>query len=146
MLIGTSFNNTRLAEEQLEELNKALTQTFRNLYDLYSSTMQLIIYLPHKDGGIVIKRVSVVYRTTSIAFLIKMINYVQDQFRSSAHQFLNLDMLRRGVTELVDKRNFIGTDITVYGYLNNKTSFGCQSNPTPNPTLLEALAFSESGN
>ena len=64
MLIGTSFNNTRLAEEQLEELNKALTQTFRNLYDLYSSTMQLIIYLPHEDGEIVIKLVSVVYRTT----------------------------------------------------------------------------------
>ena len=60
------FNNTRFTEEQLEELDKAQTQTVRNLYDLYSSTTQLIIYLPREDGGIGIKRVSAVYRTTRI--------------------------------------------------------------------------------
>ena len=121
------FNNTRFTEEQLEELDKALTQIVRNLYDLYSSTTQLIIYLPHEDGGTGIKRVSAVYRTTRIAFLIKMLNPEEVHLRNSARQSLSLDMLRRGVAESGDEKNFLGYEITVDGYLNNKTSFGCQS-------------------
>ena len=121
------FNNTRFTEEQLEELDKALTQTVRNLYDLYSSTTQLIIYLPREDGGIGIKRVSAVYRTTRIAFLLKMLNHEEDHFRNSARQSLSLDMLRRGVAESSDEKNFLGYEVTVDGYLNNKTNFGCQS-------------------
>ena len=42
------YNNTRFTEELLEGLDKALTQTVRNLY---SSTTQLIINLPREDGG-----------------------------------------------------------------------------------------------
>ena len=76
------FNNTRFTEEQLEELDKALTQTVRNLYDLYSSTTQLIIYLPREDGGIGIERVFAVYRTTRIAFVVKMLNHEEDNIRS----------------------------------------------------------------
>ena len=121
------FNNTRFTEEQLEELDKAQTQTVRNLYDLYSSTTQLIIYLPREDGGIGIKRVSAVYRTTRIAFLLKMLNHEEDHFRNSARQSLSLDMLRRGVAESSDEKNFLGYEVTVDGYLNNKTNFGCQS-------------------
>ena len=121
------FSNTRFSEEQLEQLDKALTQTVRNLYDLYSSTTQLIIYLPREDGGIGIKRISAVYRTTRIAFLVKMLNHEEDHFRNSARHSLSLDMLRRGVAESGNEKNFLGYEITADGYLNKKTNFGCQS-------------------
>ena len=121
------FNNTRFTEEQLDALDKAVTKIVRNLYDLYSSTTQLIIYLPREHGGIGIKRVSAVYRTTRIAFLVKMLNHGEHQFRNIARQSLRLDMIKRGVAESGHENNFLGYETTIDGYLNNNTSFGCQS-------------------
>ena len=122
------FYNTRLTVEQLDELDVYLTKVVRNLYGLYHSTTRLIIYLPHELGGIGIKRVSDVYITTRLAFLVKMLNHNIVQFQNVARNSLKLDMSKRGVRETVNLNNFLGYELTNdRKFLNSKTVFGCQS-------------------
>ena len=121
------FCNTRFTEEQLEFMDKSLVKAARNMYDLYETTTQLIVFLPRKHGGIGVKRVSDVYRSTRVAFLIKMLNHPQLQFKNIARQSLNLDMEKRNVAATDDDMNFLGFEISEDGYLNSRTNFGCQS-------------------
>ena len=46
------FYNTRFTEEQLELMVKSLVKAVRNMYDLYETTTQLIIFLPREHGWI----------------------------------------------------------------------------------------------
>ena len=69
-----------------------LTKTVRDLYGLYSSTTRLVIYLPRDLGGIGIKRISDVYTTTRLAFLINMLNHDVAQFQNIARVSFKLDM------------------------------------------------------
>ena len=57
------FYNTRLTEEQLDFIDKSVTTTVREMYGLYTTTTNLVIYLSREYGGIGVKRVSDVYRT-----------------------------------------------------------------------------------
>ena len=97
------------------------------MYDLYETTTQLVVFLPREHGGIGVKRVSDVYRSTRVAFLIKMLNHPQLQFRNIARQSLNLDMEKRKVAATDNDMNFLGFEISEDGYLNSRTKFGCQS-------------------
>ena len=121
------FYNTRFTEEQLELMEKSLVKAVRNMYDLYETTTQLIIFLPREHGGLGVKRVSDVYRSTRVAFLIKMLNHPQLQFKNIARQSLNLDMKKRKVASTDNDMNFLGFEISEDGYLNSRTKFGCQS-------------------
>ena len=51
------FYNTRLTEEQLEDIDKSVTKTVREMYALYTTTTNLVIYLPREYGGIGVKSV-----------------------------------------------------------------------------------------
>ena len=86
-----------------------------------------MIYLPRDHDGIGIKRVSDVYRTMRLAFLVKMLNHPVEQFRNAARESLILDMKKRKVAKTTNNFNFLGYDLKENGYLNSKTSFGCQS-------------------
>lgn len=108
-------------------MDKSLVKAVRNMYDLYETTTQLIVFLPREHGGIGVKRVSDVYRSTRIAFLIKMLNHPQLQFKNIARQSLNLDMEKRKVVATDNDMNFLGFKISEDGYLNSRTNFGCQS-------------------
>ena len=44
------FYNTRLSEEQLEDIDKSVTKTVREMYALYTTTTNLVIYLPREYG------------------------------------------------------------------------------------------------
>ena len=44
---------------------------------MYKSTSRSVIFIPREHGGLGIKKPSDTYRTTRIAFLIKMLNHVQ---------------------------------------------------------------------
>ena len=46
------FYNSRLSEEQLDHMDAALTKIICQLYGLYETTTQLVIYLPRDHGGI----------------------------------------------------------------------------------------------
>ena len=121
------FYNTRLSEEQLEDIDKSVTKTVREMYALYTTTTNLVIYLPREYGGIGVKRVSDVYRTTRLAFLVKMLNHDVLQFRNMARESLRLDMVKRGVPLSENSDNFLGYDLNANGFLNARTRFGCQS-------------------
>ena len=121
------FYNTRLLEKDLKDIDSFLTKHLRELYELYNSTTQLVLYLPREFGGIGIKKISDVYYSTRLAFLIKMLNHPVEQFRSIARESLNLDMRKRDVPPTDNAVNFLGFDLTEDLYLNTRTYFGCQS-------------------
>ena len=97
--------------------------------DLYETTTQLVVFLPLEHGGIGVKRVSDVYRSTRVAFLIKILNHPQLQFKNIARKSLKLDMEKRKVASTDNDMNFLGLEISEDGpaYLNSRTKFGCQS-------------------
>ena len=73
------------------------------------------------------KRVSDVYQTTRLAFLVKMLNHVVPQFRNMARESLRLDMAKRGEPLSETSDNFLGYELNYNGFLNTRTRFGCQS-------------------
>ena len=97
------------------------------MYALYTTTTNLVIYLPREYGGIGVKRVSDVYRTTRLACLVKMLNQDVPQFRNIARGSLRLDMDKRGVRMSESSDNFLGYDLDSNGIFNTRTHFGCQS-------------------
>ena len=121
------FYNTRLSEKQLTELDKYLTENIRELYELYKSTTQLIIYLPREYGGIGIKKLSDVYYVSRLSFLIKMLNHDIPEIKHVARSSLDLDMSKRGVPLEPDSENFLGYKLNDDGFLDTHTQFGCQS-------------------
>ena len=68
-----------------------------------------------------------VYRTTRLAFLVKMLNHDVPQFRNMARESLRLDIVKRGVPLSENSDNFLGYDLNANGFLNARTRFGCQS-------------------
>ena len=121
------FYNTRLTEEQLEKLDNLLTSAACDLYGLYKSTTSLVIYLPCEHGSIGVKRISDVYRSTRLAFLIKMLNHDVTQFNEVARYSLKLDMEKRGVPTTQERENVFGYKLKNDSHLDTKTLFGCQS-------------------
>ena len=74
------------------------------------------------------KKLSFVYYTTRIAFLVKMLNHDVEKFSFIARESLKLDMKKRNVTFVGPQgRNFLGYKLDENGTLKCKTSFGCQS-------------------
>ena len=86
-----------------------------------------MIYLPHEHGGIDVKRISDVYRSTRLAFLIKMLNHDVTQFKEVARYSLKLDMEKRGVPTTQERENVFGYKLKNDSHLDTKTLFGCQS-------------------
>ena len=121
------FNNSRINVKQLKKMDKALTETVRNLFGLYSSTTQAIIYLPRDEGGLGIKKVSDIYYTTRLSFIVKMLNHDVIDFRYLTRQSLEIDMCKRGVAKSNTPNNLLGYELNEEGYLNCTTKFGCQS-------------------
>ena len=100
------FYNTRLSEEQLEKLDNLLTSAVRDLYGLYKSTASLVIYLPREHAAIGVKRISDVYRSAKLVFLIKMLNHDVIQFKEVARHSLKLAMEKRGAPTTQERENF----------------------------------------
>ena len=94
--------------------------------ELYKSTAQLAIFLPRDHGGLGVKKISFVYYTTRIAFLVKILNHVVEKFSFIVRESLKLDMKKRNVTFVGPRgRNFLGCELDENGTLKCKTSFGC---------------------
>ena len=78
------FYNSRLSVKQLDQLDNKITDAVRELFSLYKSTTRIVIFLPRENGGLGIKRISDVYRSTRLAFHIKMLNHDVMHFRHIA--------------------------------------------------------------
>ena len=68
------FPNTYITDEKLLEFNKALTLFLRRVFDLTHSTTVKTMFLKKQNGGIGIRKPSIVYRTCRIYHLTKMLN------------------------------------------------------------------------
>ena len=111
----------------MKGLDDFLTSKIRSLFNLYSSTTRLIIYLPRVNGGIGIKKLSHVYYSSRITLLLKMLNHKEDIFRNIAKNSLKLDMEKRGVPSSLDDNNFLGYKVKDNGFLHTTTKYGCES-------------------
>ena len=121
------FYNTRLNCTQLKEIDNNLKLIVKELFDLYKSTTNSVIFLPREIGGLGLKKVSDVYITTRVAFLLKMLNHPVEHFKYIARTSLALDMKKRGVQLSENENNFLGYQVNDNGFLNTKTKFGCAS-------------------
>ena len=122
------FYNTRLPENLLDSMEKHLVSTIREMLKLYKSTSQLAIFLPRENGGLGIKKLSIVYYTTRIAFLVNILNHNVDNFRFLARESLKLDMNKRNIKLAENSESsFLGYELNENGFLNCKNTFGCQS-------------------
>ena len=86
-----------------------------------------MVYLPSEHGGIGVKRISDVYRSTRLAFLIKMLNHDATHFKEVARHSLKVDMEKRDVSTGQERENFFGYKLKNDGHLDTKTLFGFQS-------------------
>ena len=109
-------------------MEKHLVTAVGDLLKLYKSTTQLAIFLPSDHEGLGVKKLSFIYYTTRIAFLVKMLNHDVEKFSFIARESLKLDMKKRNVTFVGPQgKNFLGYELDENGTLKCKTSFGCQS-------------------
>ena len=121
------FYNSRFSEIILEQMDKHLVAAVRELFGFYKSTTQLAIFLPREKGGLGIKKLSFIYYSTRIAYIVKMLNHRIDQFKIVARNSLALDMKKRNVNFTNSSENFLGYEVNQNGFLKNNSSFGGQS-------------------
>ena len=120
------FYNTRLSVNQMDDMDNYLVTCVRELFDLYKSTTQIAIFLPRQYGGLGIKKISSIYYSTRLSFLVKMLNHEVPNFKHIARESLHLDMKKRNVSLSEEEDNFLGYEV-VDGFLKTNTNFGCQS-------------------
>ena len=119
--------NTRFSVSSLEDMDGHLVDCVRELYGMHKSTTQISIFLPRDNGGLGIKRISNVYYTTRLSFLVKILNHEVQDFQHIARESLKLDMKKRGVKVTDSVNNFLGYELGEDGFLKCNTKFGCQS-------------------
>ena len=122
------FYNTRSSEICIESMEKHLLSAVGDLLKLYKSTTQSAMFLPRNHGGLGVKKLSFVYYTTRIAFLVKTLNHDFEKFSFIARESMKVDMKKRKESFAgFQRRNFLGYELHENGTLNCKTTFGCQS-------------------
>ena len=124
-----TFYNSRIKEEDLARMDKYLVNAVREIYSLYKSTTQAVIFVPREEGGLGIRKISYTYYSIRISFILKMLNHPVEQFRDQARISLELDMKKRGVRKVINNNNktFLGYELNDNGFLKCGTTFGCQS-------------------
>ena len=88
-----------------------MTNVVRNLFGMYASTKRLFIFLLRVNGGLGIKRISDVYYTKRVDFLIKMLNHDEENFPLIARESLKLDMIKMGVDVTRNARSFLDYEL-----------------------------------
>ena len=106
--ISHRFSNMHITETGLYKLDQLLVLAIRKIFNLTHSTTTKTCFQPKVRGGLGIRKPSIVYRTTRIAHLIKMLNHNEDNIRFLARNSLVLDMYKRGVSRANNDFNFLG--------------------------------------
>ena len=101
--ISHHFENTRIEEKQLEELDSKITKTIKEMFDLYPKSSDKIFFVNRLLGGLGIKRPSKVYRATGVSNLIKMLNHDEENIQYLARKSLELDIKSRGLDRQIAK-------------------------------------------
>ena len=100
------FDNTRIEEQQLGEMDSKVSCVVRNMFGLYPKTTDEVFFIGRLHGGLGIKKPSNVYRATRISNLVNMLNHEEENIRYIARESLSLDMRARGVRATNGERTF----------------------------------------
>ena len=69
------FDNTRIVEKQLEELDKKVSCVIRSIFVLYPKAIDKVFFVGRlHGGGLDLKQLPNVYRAARITNLVKMLN------------------------------------------------------------------------
>ena len=83
---------------------------------LYKYTIQSAMFLPRNHGGLGVKKLSLVYYTKRISFLLKILNNDVENFSSIARESMKLDIKKRKVSFAgFQRRNFLGYELDESG-------------------------------
>ena len=125
--ISHHFENTKIEEKQLEELDTKITKIVKEMFDLYPKSSDKIFFVNRLLGGLGIKRPSNVYRATRSSNLIKMLNHDEENIRYLARKSLELDMKSRGVRQTDSEINFLGYALDANRRLAKTKTYGGNS-------------------
>ena len=90
--IANHFENTKVEEQQLEELDTKITKTVKEIFDLYPKSSDKTFFVNRLLGGLGIKRPSNVCRATRLSNLITILNHNEESIQYVARKSLELDM------------------------------------------------------
>ena len=119
------FDNTRIEEKQLEELDKKISSVIRAMFGLYPKATDKVFFVGRLHGGLDVKKPSNVYRTVRISNLVNMLNHSEETIKIIARESLSLDVRLRGVRRTHCVNNFLGYQLDDNNRLvKNKTCGG----------------------
>ncbi len=121
------FDNTRIEEKQLEEMDSKVSCVIRAMFGLYPKATDKVFFVGRLHGGLGVKKPSNVYRATRISNLIKMLNHEEENIRNMARESLSLDMRSRGVRTTNCEKNFLGYQLDDNDRLVKNKTYGGSS-------------------
>ena len=135
------FSNTYMTEQQLQDFDKALVSCLRKIFNLNNNTTIRTFFIMKQQGGLGVRKPSIIYRATRINFLVKMINHSDENFRYIARTSHHLDFNKRGIPRTEGDSNFLGYSINENGLLDThiQGGFGVQSDWRQLFTLVEKM-------
>ena len=130
-----------MTEQQLQDFDKALLSCLRKIFNLNNNTTKRTFFMMKKQGGLGVRKPSIMYRATCLNFLVKMINHSDENFRYIARNSLHLDFNKRGIPRTEGESNFLRYAINENGLLDThiKGGFGVQSDWPQLVTLVEKI-------
>ena len=132
------FCNTRITELELQGFDAVLVKHLCIIFGLNHSTTVTSCFQSKQNGGLGIRKPSIVYRATRISHLLAMLNHVEENFCFVARNSLQLDMNKHRVSRTTNENSFLGFKQKENGTLDThiKGGFGASSDwPTLNLLL-----------
>ena len=123
------FYNTRIMELELQGFDAVLVKYLPIIFGLNHSATVRSCFQSKQNGGLGIRKSSIVYRATRISHLLAMLNHKEENFRFVARNSLQLDMNKRGVSRTTNENSFLGFKQKENGTLDThiKGGFGASS-------------------
>ena len=127
--ISHHFANIIINEENLKLFDIALCRALRKIFLLPHSATVRTFFQPKVNGGLGVRKPSLVYQSSRITHLINMLDHEDENIKYVARNSLILDMLKRSVPRSEEEPNFLGYKIKANGYLDThiKGGFGTSS-------------------
>ena len=121
------FDNARIEEQQLGEMDSKVSCVVKNMFGLYPKTTDKVFFIGRLQGGLGIKKPSNVYRATRISNLVNMLNHEEENIRYIERESLSLDMRARGVRATNCEKSFLGYELDDNDRLVKNKTYGGNS-------------------
>ena len=122
--ISHHFFNTYISEEQLTSFDRELSRTLRTIFKICHSVTVRTFFQKKINGGLVIRKPSIVYRASRVSHLILMLNHADQNIRFVARYSFSLDMKKRNIPRSELYNNFLGYNVKENGNLDTRITGG----------------------